>query len=584
MRRQRRITLAFISGSVMAIALVSAPKAAGPSAPASGERLDAYLTRLAGLGFSGALIAAKDSSIVLERAYGLADRATGRPITIETPLLIGSISKQFTAAGIMKLEMAGKLQVTDTIDKYFPSAPPDKRGITLHHLLTHSAGLESDYGSGDAEQVSQEEFVRRVFERPLRTPPGAEYHYSNAGYSLLAMIIESLSGKSWEDFLHDQLFVPAGMLHTGAKLSRFKVTDLAHGYVGGEDRGTFLQDYGPDGPHWNQRGNGGVFSTAGDMYRWHLALAGNKILSDDAKKKMFTPYVREGADAPTFYGYGWVVGKTPRGSTLIEHNGGNSVFSADFKRFVDDGVVIFIAANNADIFAWQVSPVITRMAFGDDVPLPPKVATLPADQLEAFAGTYAVPSGDRLIVTAKNGQLLVSGEGQGAIEMIQPEARANRARCEALNRRVQEIVSEGQKGNDEPLQKALDTHPDITQLRSRRQSIRDEDARQLGAFKALTVLGTTVGVEDRAFTLVRLQFERGLANERYIWEGNELVGVRRIKEHGGLPFFPTPEGAITSYSIGTEKETRLSVERDSDGHPTALVSTGTPAIRAIRGT
>jgi CubicO group peptidase (beta-lactamase class C family) len=220
----------------------------------------------------------------------------------------------------MKLEMAGKLRTTDTIDKYFPGAPDDKKSITLHQLLTHSAGLESDYGSGDAEQVSREEFLRRVFSRPLRTPPGAAYHYSNAGFSLLGMVVESLSGQTWEDFLHDQLFVPAGMRHTGAKLSRFQVADLPHGYANGEDRGTFTQDYGPDGPHWNQRANGGVLSTVGDMYRWHLALQGEKILSADAKKKMFTPYVREGPDADTFYGYGWVVGKTPRGTTLIEHN------------------------------------------------------------------------------------------------------------------------------------------------------------------------------------------------------------------------------------------------------------------------
>jgi CubicO group peptidase (beta-lactamase class C family) len=568
-----------ISFALTASSAATGPTVSGPL----GDRLDTYLTRLADLGFSGAVIVVKDGQVVLEKAYGLADRATGRPLTIETPLLVGSITKQFTAAAIMKLEMAGKLRTTDTIDKYFPGAPDDKKSITLHQLLTHSAGLESDYGSGDAEQVSREEFLRRVFSRPLRTPPGAAYHYSNAGFSLLGMVVESLSGQTWEDFLHDQLFVPAGMRHTGAKLSRFQVADLPHGYANGEDRGTFTQDYGPDGPHWNQRANGGVLSTVGDMYRWHLALQGEKILSADAKKKMFTPYVREGPDADTFYGYGWVVGKTPRGTTLIEHNGGNGVFGADFKRFVDEGVVIYMASNNAEMFAWQVSPIVTRITFGGDVALPPAVATVPVAQLEQYVGTYTIGSGDRLIVTVSGGQLLANVEGQDAVELIQPEAKVRRTAFDALNRRVEEIVTQGWKGNDEPFQKALDIHPSLAQLSEQRQTARAEDVNRLGAFKTVVVLGTLAGPEDRAFTVARIEFARGVVYERYVWEEGQLVRVRRIDAPGGTPLYPTPDGGLVSYSIQARSEARLNVERGGDGRPKALVTTGTPAVRAVRG-
>src|SRR6478672_108892 len=406
MRMNRGLVFAALLIAVMTTSAGAGPTVAGPL----GQRIDSYLARLAGLGFSGAVIVAKDDMIVLEQAYGLADRATGRRLTVDTPLLVGSITKQFTAAAIMKLEMAGKLKTTDTIVKYFENVPDDKKEITLHQLLTHSAGLESDYGSGDAEAVTRAEFVRRVFSRPLRTRPGDAYHYSNAGFSLLGMIIESLSGQSWEDFLHDQLWVPAGMDHTGAKLSRFTVDELPHGYANGEDRGNFVQDYAPDGPHWNQRANGGVFSTVGDMYRWHLALQGDKVLSADARKKMFTPYVREGPDADTFYGYGWVIGKTPRNTTLIEHNGGNGVFSADFKRFVDDRVVVYMASNNAHMFAWQVSPVVTRMAFGAEIELPPPVAATSSAELQKYGGTYTTAGGGRLNVALSAGQLVISAD------------------------------------------------------------------------------------------------------------------------------------------------------------------------------
>jgi CubicO group peptidase (beta-lactamase class C family) len=575
----RHLGVCAIAGVVFAASLSNAaPTVNGPL----GQRLDQYLGRLAGLGFSGAVIAVKDGTIALEQAYGPADRATGRALTVDTPLLVGSITKQFTAAAVMKLEMAGKLKTTDTIGTYFPNVPGDKKGITLHHLLTHSAGLESDYGSGDAEQVSREEFVRRVFSRPLRTPPGAAYHYSNAGFSLLGMIVESLSGQTWEDFLHDQLFVPAGMMHTGAKLSRFNVAELPHGYANGEDRGNFIQDYGPDGPHWNQRANGGVFSTVGDMYRWHVALLGEKILSTAAKAKMFTPYVREGPDADTFYGYGWVIGKTPRGTTLIEHNGGNGVFGADLKRFVDENVFIYAATNNAQMLAWQVSPIISRMVFGGDVALPPAVTPTPVTGLQQYVGTYKVGDRGRIIATVAAGQLVINGEGQDAMEFIQPEARTKRQALDALNQRVTDIVRAGWKGDDEPLQKALDTHPPLDQLHRRQESARREDASRLGTFKGVIVLGTSVGPEDRALTLARVEFTGGVSYQRYAWEGTQLVGFRRADAPGGAPFFPSPDGALVSYSLQTLKETRLKVERVAGGRAAALLTTGAHAIRAVR--
>jgi hypothetical protein len=396
------------------------------------------------------------------------------------------------------------------------------------------------------------------------------------------MIVESLSGQSWEEFLHDQLWVPAGMLHTGAKLSRFTVDELPHGYANGEDRGNFVQDYAPDGPHWNQRANGGVFSTVGDMYRWHVALQGDKILSAAAKKNMFTPYVREGPDADTFYGYGWVIGTTPRKTTLIEHNGGNGVFSADLKRFIDDGVVVYIASNNAHMFAWQVSPIVTRMAFGADIELPPAVAATSSVELQKYVGSYTTASGARLNVALSAGQLLMSGDGQQAVELIQPEAQAHRTELEVFNRRVAEIVTESWKGNDEPFQKALDTHPPLDQLRPRRQAARTEDTERLGAFKNVVVEGTTVGPEDRAFTVARLEFARGTAYDRYIWEQNALVGVRRVSTPGGTPFFQSPDGALVSYSIQSEKTARLDVERGPDGRPRALIGAGSPPIRAGR--
>ncbi len=277
-----------------------------------GRKIDEYMTRHAKSGFSGVVFAARGGEIIISKGYGLANDAEQIPFATDTVFDIGSVTKQFTGAAIVKLDSQGKLRVTDTIDKYFDDVPDDKRAITLHHLLTHSSGLRDAFGD-DYEPVSRDEIVKRAMESKLLWAPGTQYRYSNAGYSLLAAIVELVTGDNYERYLHDELFVPAGMLHTGYQIPQWNPDQLAHGYLeDGEDSGTPIDHpWADDGPYWNLRGNGGILSTAEDMFRWHQALNGNGVLSEEAKAKYFTPYVQEGPRTKTYYGYGWVVGAAP---------------------------------------------------------------------------------------------------------------------------------------------------------------------------------------------------------------------------------------------------------------------------------
>src|SRR5262249_25703156 len=152
----------------------------------------------------------------------------------ETVFSIGSITKQFTAAAILQLEMQGKLNVQDSISKYLPNVPKDKEAITLHHLLTHSAGLESDFGATDYEPVTREPYIRRALAAKLRSVPGQRYHYANSGYSLLAAIVEIVSGQDYEAYLQENLFKPAGMTKTGYRLPQCKPEEFAQGYLRGK--------------------------------------------------------------------------------------------------------------------------------------------------------------------------------------------------------------------------------------------------------------------------------------------------------------------------------------------------------------
>lgn len=163
-----------------------------------GRKLDTYLTRATFFGFSGVVAATRDDSILLRKGYGLADRERGVTFTSGTAIDIGSLAKQFTAAAILKLEAQGRCSTTDPIIRFFDRIPEDKRAITIHQLLTHTSGVVRDV-SIDGE--SREVVVRQILSMPLRLEPGARFAYSNAGYKLLAAIVEVVSGERFDVFI-----------------------------------------------------------------------------------------------------------------------------------------------------------------------------------------------------------------------------------------------------------------------------------------------------------------------------------------------------------------------------------------------
>lgn len=346
------------------------------------RRVDEYMSRMTEAGFTGSLLVAKNGEIILSKGYGMADPDRGIPATDETVFTIGSITKQFTGAAVLKLWMMGKVGLQDPITEYFEDVPDDKKGITIHHLLTHTAGFRGAVGD-DRDPIGRESFLKLAMESKLNREPGTLYEYSNVGYSLLGIIIELVSGRGYESFLHEHLFKPAGMNKTGYLIPDWKDEDFAVGYRGGERWGT-IRDFpwADDGPGWHLRANGGILSTVTDMYRWHLALEGDEVLSREAKRLFQTPHVPEGQGADSHYGYGWAVSTTPRNTRLVAHNGGNMVFAADFLRFVDEDVVIFAASNTAEIKAFRVSDVVSRIVFGEPYSLPlPEAITMDEEAL-----------------------------------------------------------------------------------------------------------------------------------------------------------------------------------------------------------
>lgn len=344
-RRSRRAVLrggiATLAGTVL------------PAVPLSGcesdepDTIAAFLDDTVPADSSGTLIAALNQQLVLCRGWGDADRDSGVPAGCDTVYDVMSMTKQFTAAAILKLQMQGKLTVTDLISTHLGAAPPDKRGITVQQLLTHTAGLVDVLGD-DYAVLSRDEVIAAAMASPLRTAPGRAHHYSNVGYSLLAAIIEEASDQSYEKYLAEQLFHPAGMDRTGYILPNWPDRDVAVEYdAQGTSHGQpFDHPWDDDGPYWNLRGNGGLLSTARDIFRWHRALLGDDVLDQRAKDELFTARVREEPGGDTFYAYGWVIADLT-GHTVAWHNGGNGLSYGEIARTTDGNAMVFWITNQA---------------------------------------------------------------------------------------------------------------------------------------------------------------------------------------------------------------------------------------------
>ncbi len=330
--------------------------------PQSGPRLEALENLLqdetAG-GFAGSVLVASGDEVIHLAGYGLADREAGVPFRPETVSTIGSITKQFTGAAILKLQEQGHLSVADPVGRFFPEAPVKKREITIHQLLTHTAGLPPALGS-DEEYIGRDDYLQEVWRTELRYPPGERHDYSNTGYSVLAAIVERTTGSSYEEFLRAEFFDPLGMQHTGYRLADWSEARLATGYRDDRRFGTVIEKQTHEnGFSWHLVGNGGIHSTVGDMFRWVKALRGGEVLSAESLGTLFGEHVDEGY-GDSFYGYGWVTFRLPNSERMIGHNGGNGFFFADLNFFPNRGDLPYCVLMN-DAGHEEVSGAIRRL-------------------------------------------------------------------------------------------------------------------------------------------------------------------------------------------------------------------------------
>ncbi len=318
--------------------------------------------QLDSIGFYGniAVIHKHDTLI---RSFGFLDKTDGIRTNRMTIYDIGSVTKQFTAAAILKLVSNQKLYLSDYIAHYFEDVPEKYADVTIHHLLTHTSGMPTAIGR-DEEQISKKEYLKRLWKSEKAKNDGLNYMYSNVGYSLLAMIIEKVSSKSYEQFLIDELLEPSGMTQTGYLLPKYDDHKIAIGYnESGELGKPYQQNWTSDGPSWHLKGNGGLLSTVDDMLKWHHSLENFTVLSPEITALLYEKHIPEDEFESSFYGYGWALFPTPRNTTLVTHNGGNGYFFCDFLRYRKEELTILIFTNFAKPAYEQLGFQIARIVF-----------------------------------------------------------------------------------------------------------------------------------------------------------------------------------------------------------------------------
>jgi CubicO group peptidase (beta-lactamase class C family) len=363
------------------------------------------------------VIVVKDGKTVLRKAYGLADVEHKVPLTPETPMRLGSVTKQFTAAAIMMLVDEGKIKLDDDITVYLPDYPAQGKKVSIEHLLTHTSGIVSytgkpGYRNGMQEDMPVSRMIDTFKSDPLEFEPGSRYKYNNSGYFLLGAIIEKVSGQSYDKFVEQRIFVPLGMKHTAYEgHARSKATQ-ALGYSarqGAFAPGTAISMTQPYAA-------GSLVSNVDDMARWDAAVSSGKLLTSASWQRSFTPYVLSGG-ASTNYGYGWEMGKL-QGVPIIQHGGSIPGFKSHTLRIPSEKLYVAVLSNADSGFMRPDEVAAKAAAIVIGKPFPEyKEMMLSAAALDALSGTYEAGEGGKRIFRRENERLVMQGAGRAPVTL-----------------------------------------------------------------------------------------------------------------------------------------------------------------------
>ena len=383
------------------------------------SKVDEYMKAVLQVdGFSGTILVARDGKPIVSRGYGMANIELNVPNTPEKIFRLGSITKQFTGMAIAMLQERGKLSVSDPMCNYFTDCPDIWKPITIKHLLTHTSGITNytafpDFAKTTVMPVTTTAMADRLKKEKLEFVPGEKMSYSNSGYFLLGNIIEKVSGKSYEDFLQENIFTPLGMKQSGYDDPLRIIPNRAAGYQ--KQAGKVINASYTDMsvPY----AAGSLYSSTGDLLTWDQALYTEKLVTKKALDEIFTPWKGDAG-----YGFGWGIGKRFE-RRQISHGGGIYGFATQIARFPDDRVTVIVLSNVQSAPAGNIANNLSAIVFGAayEIPKERKIIALDAKAMEKYVGEYQIGTNIIIAITLDGGKMMGQLGGQGKFSLL-PES------------------------------------------------------------------------------------------------------------------------------------------------------------------
>ena len=333
------------------------------------QKIDELLSKYHEYGhLNGSVLVAEHGKVIYKKGFGFANFEWEIPNQPDTKFRLASVTKQFTAMLILQLVEEGKLELEGRLSDYLPYYGKNVgEQVTIHQLLNHTSGIPSYTGLPGFMQneirnfYPVEEFVKKFCSGDLEFEPGEKFAYNNSGYFLLGAVIESVTGKTYEDLLSEKIFEPLNMVNSGYDRHQPVIKNRAAGYnktLVAFQNAPFLEMMTPYAA-------GSLYSTVEDLYLWDQALYTDKLISKETKEKMFTPNLGK-------YGYGWRIDNFPmegrkKDVTLISHNGGIHGFNTRIARFVEDQHLIVILRNSPGASINQITRNIAAILYDQPV-------------------------------------------------------------------------------------------------------------------------------------------------------------------------------------------------------------------------
>lgn len=352
------------------------------------------------------VLIARDDNVIYRGARGEANLNLDVALTPQQVFRIGSITKTFTAASVLKLSATGKLALSDPLSKYLPDFPNGSH-ITLAQLLSHTSGVSDHWDTDPSKPLDTSALVKIIATQAPDFPPGEAWSYSNSGYMLLGAVIEKVTGQSWDAVIHDQFAAPLGLDHTAFYPDDALVPGMVTGYSKDEHGSVVLAPYVTISV---PSAAGALVSTVDDLFHWMRALATDRALTAGLYQTMSSPKTTAKGDF-VHYGYGLMLGSV-RGEPVVEHNGGIDGFASQLTYFPKQHVTVVILANtdagspSPRSLAHRIGALAIDKPYDDLHAIKVSIQTL-----QELCGTYRFDTGTTHTLSVERGALSIQREG-----------------------------------------------------------------------------------------------------------------------------------------------------------------------------